>query len=1591
MSPKNTREIKISGAKTNNLKNVSLSIPHNKLIVVTGISGSGKSSLVFDILAQEGQRRYFETLPSFSRQFLGKLNRPEVDEIEGLSPVISIGQSTSGMHSKSTVGTMTDIYDFLRLLFARIGQTDKNIEVTRSLFSFNSDKGKCHHCNGIGKEEQIDLNKLIQFPEKTIREGALAPTLPTGYIMYSQVTIDVLNQVCEAEGFSVDVKWNDLTEEQKNVILYGSDKIKVPFGKHSLESRLKWTGIKAKPREEGYYKGMIPIMSDILRRDRNANILKYVESITCRECNGTRLNHDALSVKVHKKSIAELSEFTIGELESWIAKKEWNEIGQKIVDKISAQMEILSDLGLNHLNLNRPAKSLSASEIQRIRMANQMNVALSDVLYIFDEPSIGLHPEENQRMIYHFKNLVSRGNTVIVVEHDLDTIRAADHIIDIGPEAGINGGEIIFNGSFKDFVSSKDLKEVSPTFRALQDDSHVKKSVSGDSSEDLELIGCNYRNLQNIDARFQLGKLNVVSGKSGSGKSSLVKETLMEIVSNHLDSQNSSEFSKVRQVKNLDKIDKLVFVDHTPIGRTPRSNPATYLGLSDVIRDVFAALPASKERKYTKSRFSFNNKGGRCETCQGAGKIQIGMHFLGNVDLVCGTCNGDRFNKETLEVKLKNKSIADIYRLSISEAITFFSENSKLVKGLKLLENIGLGYLTLGQSSTTLSGGEAQRIKIANQLQKKDTGNTLYVIVEPSIGLHHSNIQSILNLFQSINQKGNTIVCIEQNEEIIQQSDWHIELGPEGGKNGGKIVYQGPPRIVEKKANVTVENEIKSQSEIRLNGVRTHFLKNLDVVIPKNELTVVTGLSGSGKSSLVYDTLFAEANARFTESLSTYNRSFIQQNSEAELDSYAGLSPAIGINRRGGSPSKRSTVGTISGVYDAFRLLYSRITQNQGKQYTAQHFSFNHHLGACHECKGLGNKLKVDPNQIIVEPFLPIFEGAISKNKSIQFYADVNGQFVATLKTVAEAKKWDLSQPWSDLNDEVKNEILYGTGDTEWDVQWKFKNKTREGTQEITTKWLGFCSLVDDEYQRKIQNKNIQSLEELLHSVECDVCEGSRLQPELLEIHFQGKNIFELSQLSISDCYEFLSNEGQVSEPQIQAISSKVLTSIRPVLKQLIDLGLGYLDFTRSAATLSGGERQRVALAGHFSSNLYGVIYVLDEPTIGLDDEQVSTLVSIFRKLISNGNTVVVVEHNPELIRKSDYIIELGPQAGKEGGHLMYQGPLKSISKAPDTVTNKLLNLKSKAPSTKRIPSGKEFGVKGARANNLKNISVSFNVGQVTAVCGVSGSGKSSLIKDVLFASASGGRPVNCDSTFGLDQFEEVLFIDQKQLSTNRLLTPASYTGILSDLQTMFASSTEAKELGLKKADFSYQSKNGKCAHCGGHGKVKTSLDFMSDVWLTCDFCHGARYNDRILSCTLNGVSIGDVLKFTVNEAKEFFENRSSIHKKLDQFQKLGLGHLMLGQSGNTLSGGEAQRLKLALSILKKSNGPILYLFDEPSTGLHYFDILQLTQVFDELVEDGNTIIFIEHNSTLIQRADEVITLGPGSGVFGGEITCSNN
>ncbi len=686
MPNKLNNKIIVKNASENNLKNIDVEIEHNKITVVTGVSGSGKSSLAYDIVCNEAQRRYISSFSTRARQHLKRLKRPDVEQITGLLPTISVGQKTTNNNPRSTVGTMSEINDFMRLLFARLGKANKKNtkKIERRLFSFNTQYGACEHCKGLGIEEVIDAEKLIEDKNKTLREGALKITTPSGYTVYSQVTIDVMNQVCNAHNFNVDIPWKDLTPEQKKIILYGTNIIKIPFGKHTLESRMKWSGITAKPREEGFYKGIIPVMEEILKRDRNKNILRFVTSQKCSVCKGKRLNEDALSIIYKNKNIADFFEMTIENLHNYFNSNEFskqaNTVELSIKEAILKRTNFLLKLGLGHLKLNRNSGTLSGGEAQRIRLVNILTSQVRNTLFVLDEPSIGLHPKDNKKLISILQELVNNGNTVLIVEHDEETILNSNNIIDIGTYAGVNGGNLMYSGTLDSFISKNIKNSITHDFLTGKNKIKIPKIRRTQKGKFLTIKNANNNNLKNISIKIPLGVLTVVTGVSGAGKSSLIHNVLANKIKKEINKATNLTIGQHFEIHGIENISKLIEIDQSPIGRTPRSNPATYTKLFDYIRDLFASLPEAKEKKWKKGRFSFNNKGGRCETCQGAGLVQIGMHFMGNVDIVCTDCNGKRFNNETLSVKFNGKNIYDVLEMSINDAVVFFAGKPKITR-----------------------------------------------------------------------------------------------------------------------------------------------------------------------------------------------------------------------------------------------------------------------------------------------------------------------------------------------------------------------------------------------------------------------------------------------------------------------------------------------------------------------------------------------------------------------------------------------------------------------------------------------------------------------------------------------------------------------------------------------------------------------------------------------------------------------------------------------------------------------------------------------------------------------------------------------
>jgi len=1625
MSTKQTKILKVIGASEHNLQNIDVIIPHNSLTVITGVSGSGKSSLAYNVIFKESQRRFLESFSSYSRQYLGKMEKPNVKEITGLQAALAINQKTAVANPRSTVGTMSGIYDYLRLLYARLGivhctvcnhiiETNySNIcskcgneypEILAKLFSFNSKYGACPSCNGLGVTEQIDKNKLIADSSKTLAQGALVPTTPNGYIVYSQVRVDELNKVCEAHGFSVDIPWNKLTQEQHDVIWYGSNRVKILFGKHSLESRLKWKGITAKPREEAYYKGMIPIMEEILLRDRNDNILRFASSFVCNECNGSRLRKEALAVKINNKNINDLSELPLSDLYKYL-KNLSNEISNKdvydnIISHVLKRLEYLQLLGLEYLKLSRESTTLSGGEAQRIRLASQVGSGLQGILYILDEPSIGLHPRDNKKLLKVLKSLRDNGNTLLVVEHDEETIKAADYLIDIGPKAGINGGEVIYQGEAANLLQNKNSYPRSLTASTISksDKQDIPKATRPNLGT-IHIKNASKFNLKNIDVDFKLSAFNVVTGVSGAGKSTLVYKVLSPYLKGKpIDNQYTL-------VESSKQITRVIEIDQSSIGRTPRSNPATYTDLFDHIRELFAKLPESIKRGYKKGRFSFNNKGGRCEECQGAGYIHLGMHFLGNVEIVCEHCNGKRFNTSTLEIMYNGKNIYEILELSINEARTFFDGQHKITKILDQLIKLDVGYLKLGQPSTTLSGGEAQRVKLASELYKVSKGHTLYILDEPTVGLHKADISYLLNALNEIIDNGNTVIVIEHDLDIIIQADHIVDLGPEGGDKGGYLVAQGnvddiigcrksyTGRALSELTKVNIPTSAKAEKPItnsntKFYGVTTNNLKNIDVEIPLNKTTVITGVSGSGKSSLAFDTIYSESRNRFTENLSTYARRMMSKIKKPELEQCSGLTPAIAIRQSQYNKNPRSTVGTVTEIYDLYRLLFSRTGVEKDGSKTnlpASMFSFNKLEAACKHCKGLGIITTSDLLKFITHPNKSIINGAMDGTTPGKFFGDIHGQYVNTLLKVGEEMGIDFNVPFFSLSNVAVDIALAGTGDKRYEVEWKFKRGNRTGIHSLNTVWKGFINYINEEYEIKRKGARGEAYKMIMSDVVCTHCDGNRLESKSLEVQFNNQNISQLSTIAIDDAIEYFTKISSYLNNNILAISEPIISQILSKLQPLANIGLGYLSINRRTSTLSGGEAQRLRIATQLVSDLCGLTYVLDEPTVGLHSCDTQNLMHAIDKLKDYGNTVILVEHDPEVIAHADHIIDLGPGAGEKGGEIIAQGDLTNILSNSNSITGKYLSQNNNALQSSKHILNDAIRIVGASANNLKNIDIDVPTKGFISITGVSGSGKTSLAFDVIANSFNTKKTINCNDII-FNNTDTLLVVDQQKIGTSPLSTPATYTGMFDIIRELFAKLDESKARKLKKSHFSFNSKDGRCPACKGMGNVKVSMDFLSDVWVNCDACNGKRYKDTILEVQYNNHNINDVLNLEVTEAIQIFSDQSKILSILTVLDELGLGYIKLGQATSTLSGGETQRLKLATELIKEKSTNCLYIFDEPSTGLHMQDVDRLISVLNNLVKNGNTVLVVEHNLEIIKASDWIIDLGPEGGDKGGEL-----
>lgn len=1853
----NTQPIILKNVRVHNLKGVDLRLEPGELVVFSGVSGSGKSSLAFDTIYVEGQRRYIESLSHQARRFLGEFTKPEADAIEGIAPTIAIEQKLAGRTPRSTVGTMTGIYDFLRVLFARVATpfcpiskepvaaqsrekiiaslkqlsekskiailspyargkkaefkedfvellskgytrlridghwielgeidqldgskahdidlvidrlslepanygrlaeaTSQALELGKGFFSiflfdtkeeksfsqhayseksglsygplepqdfsFNHPAGMCPTCHGLGIYADFDLERIID-PNLSISEDCCSIASSYQTVRFG----NIYRHLAKEYKFKINTPWKDLPEKAREVFLYGNQKkwtrmtFTHPEKKTSWTEFVSWKGVIHEARER-----LIAAKSDAYRKKMGELMIE----MTCPDCQGARIKPYPAAAKIQGKTIAELTAMPLSDALLFferisLSDLEWT-IAEELIKEIVLRLQFLINVGVHYLSLDRSSPTLSGGESQRVRLSSQVGAGLVGAIYVLDEPSIGLHPTDHHRLIDTLLHLRNLGNTVLVVEHDADTMRAADRIVDVGPGAGQHGGHILANGSYTDLL--KNPKSITGQYLSGKLAIKIPSERRKPGKEFLRIYGATHHNLKNIDVSIPLGLFVCVTGVSGSGKSSLIQDILYPSLANALHRAKIRVGAHMR-IEGIEQIEKIIAVDQSPIGRTARSNPATYIKLFDQIRDLFAELPESKLRGFTAGHFSFNVKEGSCPYCQGIGQVSIDMDFMEDAWVRCPQCKGKRFEPEILAVSFKGKSIYDILEMDVEHALELFDSLPSLRRKLETLSQVGLNYLTLGQPSTTLSGGEAQRIKLAKELVRPASAKTIYIFDEPTTGLHFQDIQRLINVLQELVDKGHTVLVIEHNMDLIKTADWVIDLGPQAGIYGGELIAEGSPEKVAKKQTPTgealkeilfkasapkVSSDQPKRKEaafgfITIENATQNYLQGINVQIPRGQISVFAGPSGSGKSSLAFETIYAEGQRRYTETLPAYARQYVHQLPKPKADKIEGLSPSIALEQKTGGLNPRSTVGTLTEVYDLLRILYAHLgtpycpetgeriehiskelivdkilalsqgekililtpiqllkketfeekmeslnrdgylrirlngkiyeldekipfesfrknelylvidrmsvdprskkrlfeavekatqisdgicviatekedllfnltfaVEKTGKSYppiTPNTFSFNAESGMCLECQGLGSLYGAsftDKKGFMKLTILQIMDRLFKEYGSSKAYKLLESYF--------RALDIDCDTPLKNLP--AKHLTIFLQGGPEQVIKYF-----------ATLRWIGLQPLFSL-LARISHGEFKETLLPYLSLHPCPSCEGTRLNPLARNVRIGSYSITDLCALNLTSAHTFLQT---LSPPAFLEEAHKQLLKY---LDFLLQIDLHYLSLDRSAPTLSGGELQRLRLARQLGSGLVSCLYVLDEPTIGLHPANSQQLNIALKSLRDLGNTLIIVEHDPLIIQQADYLFDFGPKAGREGGRITAQGTPEQIKSDPNSLTGAYLSgRKQIAIPKKRRPFSPDIRIEGASKHNLKNLSLALPKGAITCLSGVSGSGKSTLMRHLLKPAAqlaintsSKQEPLEVQGTlfYGLHSFEQVVSVDQSPIGMTARADVSTYTEIQPLIRSHYAALPLAQSKGLQPRHFSPNHLRGMCRTCWGLGYKVVNLQFLPSVQIPCESCKGARLNPISLEVLYKGKHFGQILEMTVAEAASFFSVIPRLAKRLDTLIAVGLDYLSLGQPLASLSGGEAQRLRLSRELSKREIGKTLYLIDEPTVGLHSEDIVKILSIFQRLAEKKNTLVIIEHNIDVLLNADYLIDLGPESGDAGGFI-----
>ncbi|MBX7192532.1 MAG: ATP-binding cassette domain-containing protein [Sandaracinaceae bacterium] len=1797
------KKTQLRGARTHNLRGIDLDLEPGTLIGIAGPSGAGKSSLAFSTLYAEGQRRYVESFSAYARQFLERLARPPVTSLEPVAAGIAVDRQAPVRTSRSTVGTMTEVADYAKSLWARasvlhcrrcdrpverdsaessadaviaacegarvlvtypvpvvdeeaflgvreslIGEGYRRIrvegevrdldevrpselfgsearatrkaakpqkaakkapktkaksgkkgatatleaapvvrvevvadrtvaradtrarlvdaleqafargegrasvvveggetlrfsrglhcapcdiayrEATPGLFSFNSAIGACETCRGFGRVIGIDWDKVLPDPWKSLEGGAIAcwggPS--------TQWERKELAKWADKAGVPRRTPIKDLSVEQLAWLKDG-DGVGYPRGWWGLRGWFEWLEGRA-------YKMHVRVL-----------LSRYRSYERCPACAGARLKPDALLHRIAGQDIARWLAMPAAEARTFLdaaeaeitRRRAMEPATQLLLRELRARLSTLVDVGLGYLTLDRASRTLSGGESQRVSLTSALASSLTGSMFVLDEPTVGLHPSDVDKLVGVVGRLAERDNIALVVEHDAALLRAADRVIELGPAAGEHGGEVVFDGT-----PEKLLRADTVTGRALSAGPVERRSARRGGPGRLEIDGASGNNLRDVSITLPLAAMTCVTGPSGSGKSSLFLETLVPAVQRALREHGAEAPLPHRALRGTESLSTVVEVDQSPLGRTSRGNAATYLGAWDVIRKRYAREPIAKERDYGHAWFSFNVPGGRCETCGGDGAETVEMQFLADVTFSCPDCGGKRFVGPVLDVKHRGLDVAELLETTIADAIALYGSDKAdkhVIARLAPAADVGLGYLKLGQSLNTLSGGEAQRLKLALALADTPPG-ALVVLDEPTAGLHARDVEPLLDVLDRLVARGDTVIVIEHDMRVAARADWVIDLGPGAGAEGGSVVSIGTPEQVARSGSRTApylalelgleapapsaaartprieRTHDATAGVIRIEHAREHNLKDVSVSIPREKLVTVTGPSGSGKSTLTFDVLFAEGQRRYLETLSPYARQYLPQLPRPDVDRVTGVPPTVALEQRVTRGGSTSTVATVTEVAHYLRLLWARagllhcprcdvpIAARAPALLTEdalRRFGGKREIAVLapvvrgrkgHYREQIEGWRKQGFVEARVDGALRTLEAGASLARFVEHeiellvarVTDDAAKLEAAVRRAAELSDDGSLRLVCRRADGTSEEGLYstrracpkcGTGYPELDPRF-FSFNTKQGA----------CTSCEG---RGVTIETVgsgKSSREIART--CTSCDGTRLSPLARGVRLDDRRITDVLRLPVSAArreiatIKLAGREAQIAEAPLSECARR--------LAFLDEVGLGYLGLDRPADTLSGGETQRVRLAAQLGSGLTGLLYVLDEPTIGLHARDTHKLVGALRSLVDKGNTVLVVEHDSEVIRASDHVIDVGPHGGKRGGRILAEGAPDVLATVSESPTGASLARAPSVPSSRRpctkVPS---LVLRGARGHNLAGVDATFPLGRLIAVTGVSGSGKSTLVRRVLLPAVRRAiglvegeeSPLPFGSLDGAHHLQRAVLVDQSPIGRTPRSVPATYVGVWDEIRKLLAQTPEARARGYDAGRFSFNvAHGGRCPTCEGNGQLTLEMAFLPDVYVPCETCRGMRFSDETLAPKLHGASAGELLRMEIEDAAKVLSAVPKVAAPLALLDDLGVGYLELGQPSNTLSGGEAQRVKLVAELATSAKGRTLYVLDEPTTGLHRDDVARLVRVLERFVERGDTVVVIEHQLDVILAADWVIDLGPEGGDAGGRI-----